>query len=158
MPEAWYSMGYLLESTGNREQARKHYMKALDLAPGRGDVLNNYGTFLCRSGDYKNAIQHFLKAVHDPQYLQPASAYENAGLCALKIPDPEKAMLYFNKAIAEDYNRSTALLELAELNYNQGKYSLARRELDQYLQLSPPNAQSFILEQKIDRKIMHQHS
>src|SRR5688572_8424968 len=44
LPEAWYSMAYYLESTGNNTEAKQHYLKAVSLAPDRGDVLNNYGT------------------------------------------------------------------------------------------------------------------
>lgn len=153
IPEAWYSMGYLLESTGNKEKANQYYLKAIHLSPDRGDVLNNYGTFLCRSGDYQGAIRQFLKAVQDPKYLELAAAYENAGLCAQKIPDSTAAMQYFKQALAEDVNRPTSLIELAELNYQQGNYASARHELDQYLQLVAPNAKSYILEQKIEEKL-----
>src|SRR5437870_5789715 len=56
IPETWYSMAYFLESTGNKDQAKAYYLKALATAPHRGDALNNYGTYLCRSGDYKTAV------------------------------------------------------------------------------------------------------
>lgn len=153
VPEAWYSMAYLLEATGNKEQAGHYYLKAIHLAPERGDALNNYGTFLCRSGAYQAAVQQFLKAVQDPNYLELAAAYENAGLCSMKIPNANAAMQYFKKALAEDPKRSTSLIELAELNYQQKNYALSRYELDQYLQLAAPNGQSYILEQKLEDKL-----
>lgn len=153
LPEAWYSMGFFQEATDNKERAKQYYLKAVHLAPDRGDVLNNYGTYLCRAGDYQGAIQQFLKATQDPQYLDPAAAYENAGLCALKGPNLNVAMQYFKKALAEDPNRSTTLIELAELNYKQGNYTLARHELDKYLQIASPTMQSYLLEKKIDEKI-----
>jgi type IV pilus assembly protein PilF len=157
LPEAWYTMGYFLESTDNKAQASKYYLKAIQLAPGRGDALNNYGTFLCRSGNYQGAIQQFLKAVQDPNYLELAAAYENAGLCSLRIPNSKAAMHYFKKALAEDPNRPTSLIELAELHVKQKKYSVARHALDRYLQLAEPNAQSFLLEQKIDEKLNREY-
>ncbi len=153
LPEAWYSMGYFLESTGNKEQAKQYYLKAVQFGSGRGDTLNNYGTFLCRSGDYQGAVQQFLKAVQDPNYLQLAAAYENAGLCTLKTAHPAEARRYFEKALAEDPKRSTSLIELAELNFNLGKYALARRELDQYLRSFSPTGRTYLLEQKIDGKL-----
>ncbi len=108
MPESWYSMAFFQEVTGNQELAKEYYSKAIALAPHRGDVQNNYGTFLCRSGDYQGAIQHFLSATQDPEYLENASAYENAGLCAQKIPNQALAVTYFNKALMQDPNRPTA--------------------------------------------------
>lgn len=153
IPEPWYSMGYFLETTGNREKAKEYYLKAVQLAPTRGDVLNNYGTFLCRSGEYKTAVGYFIKAAQDTKYLEQASAYENAGLCSLKIPDQKLAMAYFNKTLEEDPSRSKALLELSELNYQKGKYDLARIQLTKYLQLAKPSSQSYLLEKKLDKKL-----
>jgi len=118
LPEIWYAMGYFLETTGSKQEARTHYLKALALAPKRGDVLNNYGTYLCRMGDYQGAIAQFTLAVKDPGYLEPAAAYENAGLCAMKIPDQTLAANYFRLAIAQDPNRLVASQELVKINQN----------------------------------------
>jgi type IV pilus assembly protein PilF len=114
-PETWYSFAYFLEKTNNASDAKKNYLKALHLAPKRGDTNNNYGTFLCRQGDYVNAIKYFMIASKDPNYLETASAYENAGLCSLKIPNKQIAKLYFKKAIAYDPTRTISLAELKKL-------------------------------------------
>lgn len=116
IPEPWYSMAYFLEATGNKDDASIYYQKAIAVAPIRGDAHNNYGTFLCRSGDYRGSIEHFMLAVKDPTYLDPADAYENAGLCALKIPDKEMAAKYFTRALQEDPSRMVSERKLRELN------------------------------------------
>lgn len=41
LPEVWYSMAYFLEETHNFDEANKYYIKAVNLAPHRGDVHNN---------------------------------------------------------------------------------------------------------------------
>jgi type IV pilus assembly protein PilF len=92
------AMGYFLENTGELKQAAVHYRRAVELAPRSGAAQNNYGTFLCRVGRYPESIQYFLAAVQDPAYLHTSLAYENAGKCALKIPDKKLARLYFVKA------------------------------------------------------------
>jgi type IV pilus assembly protein PilF len=115
IPETWYSMAYFLEVTGDDKVAQKYYQKAITIAPNRGDAHNNYGTFLCRMGNYKGAIQQFMIAIEDPTYLDTASAYENAGLCATKIPDRKQAIAYFKQAIEQDPTRSTSVNELARL-------------------------------------------
>ncbi len=115
LPEAWYSMAYFNEKTGDKARAEEDYLKAVALAPNRGDVQNNYGTFLCRHGDYQKSITHFLLAIKDPQYLDAAGAYENAGLCALKIPDKKLAGRYFNLSLEQDPTRMTAMNELSKL-------------------------------------------
>ena len=118
IPETWYAMAYYFETTGNNEEAQRCYLKSIAIAPDRGDVQNNYGTYLCRTGHYKESIKHFLFAAQNPQYLDTASAYENAGFCALKIPDRNLATDYFNKAVAEDPKRLMAQQELKKLGKN----------------------------------------
>jgi len=115
LPEAWYSMGYYMEATGNSIAAKDYYLKAILLNPKRGDVQNNYGTYLCRTGHYNESIEHFVVALQDPQYIQSASAYENAGLCALKIPNRSLAAKYFAKAIAENPDMPVSIGELQKL-------------------------------------------
>lgn len=137
-PIAQDAMAYFLDQTGATAQAEKYYLNAVALAPAAGIPQNNYGTFLCRHGRYNEAITHFIKAVGDPQYLNPARAYENAGLCAIKIPNPELATTYFQQAITNDPKRAMALLELAKLSYNRGQYSMAKSYLTRYLQVAPP--------------------
>lgn len=149
LPEIWYSMAYFLEATGNKEKAQQHYLQAIKLAPKRGDSQNNYGTFLCRAGHYQEAIQHFLIAVQDPTYLDPAAAYENAGMCALKIPDPVRATHYLNKALLENPNRPTSLISLAQLNYQTKDYAAAKKALDRFHKVSSPTDQSMALMEKI---------
>ena len=109
MPETWYSMAYFLEATDQKEKAGTYYLKAVQLAPNRGDAHNNYGTFLCRTGHYQEAITQFLAAANNIKYLDVSSAYENAGLCALRMPDKQLAFTYFTKALGEDPARPVSL-------------------------------------------------
>lgn len=149
LPEAWYSMAYFFENTGNNELAKEYFLKALALAPHRGDVLNNYGTFLCKAGNYQQAIQYFLEAVRDKNYLESSSAYENAGLCALRIPNGKLAITYLSKALQEDPSRPSVLIELAELHYRQGNVKLAANELAQFQQLTQATTRSAVLAERI---------
>lgn len=153
IPDTWYSMGYFLEVTGDKTQARKYYSKAIAIAPERGDAQNNYGTFLCRAGEYKTAIEHFQLAIKDIKYLETAAAYENAGLCALKIPDKKLALHFLTKALEQDPDRATVYLELAELQYQDKNYGGSRLSLEQFLRLSSPTKESFALGDKLDDRL-----
>lgn len=152
LPEVWYSMGYFFEVSGEPARASQSYLKALEIAPRRGDVNNNYGTYLCRSHNYQLAIKYFVKATQDIEYLDPASAYENAGLCAELIPNDALAMKYFEDALRQDPNRPLTLISMAELNYKQGQYAAARSLLSQFLMLSPETAESRALSAKLAKK------
>ena len=94
--------GYFLEKTGNVEAAQQYYLQAIKIAPKTGAVQNNYATYLCRHGYYQQAITHFLLAAQDANYLHVANVYENAGICALKIPNKKLAHKYFQTAIQHD--------------------------------------------------------
>lgn len=115
LPETNYALAYFYEASGDKKLADQYYLNAIALAPKRGDVQNNYGTFLCRSGQYKEAIRHFEMAAQDKEYLDPASAYENAGWCALKIPNKNLAINYFNLSVMNDPSRVSALHEWQKL-------------------------------------------
>lgn len=153
IPETWYTMAYFLEKTGNSKQANAYYQKAILLAPERGDVLNNYGTYLCRNGKYSAAINYFLKATKDKKYLDPSAAYENAGLCAMKIPDNTLAMRFFNRALEEDSSRPTSLIEMAHLNYQAKNYQLASHHLQQYLRFAPASDYTNQLAKKLKEQV-----
>ncbi len=153
IPETWYSMAYFLETTGNKEQARNYYKKAIAISPGKGEALNNYGTFLCRTGEYRDAVAHFVRATQDAHYLEQAAAFENAGVCSLKIPDSKNAMAYFQRSLEEDPGRPKAMIELAELNFKQGDYTKAKQQLTEYLKVASPSVETFILEKKLDTKL-----
>ncbi|GGI76193.1 type IV pilus biogenesis/stability protein PilW [Legionella impletisoli] len=126
------AMAYFLEKTGDINEARTYYKKAMSLAPGSGAQLNNYGTFLCRQGEYKHAEEYFAKAVKDVKYENTAAAYENAGLCALEIPDYPKAKHYFSRALEQDPSRKQSLYELVNLEMKQDQYQEVLANLQKY--------------------------
>ncbi len=130
------AMAYFLEKTGDINEARSYYKKAMSLAPGSGAQLNNYGTFLCRQGEYKVAEEYFTKAVKDVKYENTAGAYENAGLCALEIPDYAKAKQYFARALEQDPSRKQSLYELVNIEMKQNQYQEVLANLKKYSKLA----------------------
>ena len=121
-PDANAAMAYFMEKTGDPKKARVFYQKAMAAAPGKGAQLNNYGAFLCRQRDYEQAERYFLKSVDDVQYEHTAGAFENAGLCALAIPNVKKAQQYFAEALKHDPSREQSLYELVKIEMNQSHY------------------------------------
>lgn len=120
LASTWYNMGYFLEVTGHFESAENDYLKAIAVKPHSGSAKNNFGAFLCREGHEKKAIKEFLAATREPDYLNEASAYENAGKCALMMHNKKLAISYFKKAISNNPNMPFSLLSLARLNSQMG--------------------------------------
>lgn len=128
------AMAYYFEQTGEPAQAKTFYLKALSLAGKAGAQLNNYGAFLCRQGDYKQADRYFLKAVADLHYVHTAGAYENAGLCSLSANQLEQAKPYFIKALNQDPSRKVSFYELVKIEtksgHNESAYALIQKYAD----------------------------
>lgn len=144
LSETHSAMAYFLEMVGEFKEAEREHKKAISFS-GKGAVLNNYGAFLCRRGRLKEADRTFHKAIEDKEYARTAEVYENAGLCALKWPDDQKAAEYLMTAIQRDPNRSSAFLELASLSLKQQKFSEAREWLDRYRAIAEQSARSLWL-------------
>ncbi|MEM7705684.1 MAG: type IV pilus biogenesis/stability protein PilW [Pseudomonadota bacterium] len=73
--------GVIYERINRFDDAEKHYRQAVKLAPENGDVLNNYGQFLCKVERYQDSIPYFERAVEQPFYQNPEVALTNAGTC-----------------------------------------------------------------------------
>lgn len=148
-PDVWDALAYFYEATGNITQADQYYLKAISLAPKSGSSLNNYGVFLCKNAQYKKSITYFSRAVADPSYLNVAATYENAGLCAEEIPDMTTASKFFILALQNNPDLPTSILELAEVNFDNGKFDLAGKYLQRYNQLSKPSSESIWLDLRL---------
>lgn len=130
------AMAYFLEQTGEADKAIIYYQKALALSPKSGEQLNNYGTFLCREKNYKEAEKYFMLAVKDTRYINTAGAYENAGLCAAAIPNYTQAKTHFINALKQDSQRKQALYELVKIELKQNNSNDALHYLQQYSSLT----------------------
>ncbi|EGR1064350.1 TPA: type IV pilus biogenesis/stability protein PilW [Vibrio cholerae] len=123
------SMAHYYEAVGENDSARKMYRTALSEHPKNGNVLNNFGTFLCKQGEYDTADQYFRRAVEQPYYYLISASYENAGLCALKSGKTDNAREYFKRAIDHDPNRLLSILQLTKMEIEAGDYTPARLRL-----------------------------
>lgn len=91
-------LAYYYQQTGDISHSQEAYKKALKLSQNSPDVLNNYGTFLCKQGQFTQAYQQFEQAIQSQQaYYHQADTLENIILCAKSEPNSQK----FNEAFAQ---------------------------------------------------------
>ncbi len=135
------------------EQARDHFEEALDQRPDDPKFLNNYATFLCQQGDYEEGIERFVKAAKNPLYDTPANAYANAGQCAREAGRPDEARKYLARALKVDRRSASALLTLAQLEYEQGRLRKARDYLGRYHEAATQVPESLWLGIRIARRL-----
>lgn len=115
LPSAHTVIAVIYERINDRESAAFHYKRATELAPKTGAVLNNYGAFLCHSGDYANADKYFERALKDPFYQTPSVAQGNRGSCAMQSGNLELAEASLRESIKQNPNDPQALFDMARV-------------------------------------------
>ncbi len=128
-PVVYNALAFYYTQIGKYARAEHEFRQALSLGPDNPDTLNNYGTFLCRRGEYRVSLKYFSRAAANLNYATPDSALANAGTCALKIPNKKIARRYFEQALAINPNQPEALWQLGLMAFEKGDYSSANNRL-----------------------------
>ncbi|MCQ4267326.1 type IV pilus biogenesis/stability protein PilW [Pseudomonas stutzeri] len=142
--DAHAALALVFQAEMENELADKHYREAL---ANRRDarILNNYGSFLFEQKRYPEALERFTQASEDNLYPERARVFQNMGMTALKLNQPEQAEKYFTRALRLDSRQPGALLELALMAYDAKQYVPAKAYYDSYSQLAEQNARSLLL-------------
>ena len=119
-------LALVAERQGDAKGAGEHYAAAAKLAPADGTALNNYGAWLCAAGKPAQALPYFDRALADRAYPTPASALANAGACALRAGQAQRAEHDLRQALDIDPAEATALAGMARLEFGAGDYLQAR--------------------------------
>lgn len=149
-------LAVLYERIEETELAGKHYLSAVKAAPSNGDVNNNYGVFLCQSGNAGNAEKYFIKATEDPFYRTPAVAYANAGSCFMHAGNLDKAEKYLRQSLEYDAEFADALLAMANINMLREEFFTARAFLQRFEAAAPVTAESLSLGWKIETGLQNE--
>ncbi|GHH46547.1 type IV pilus biogenesis/stability protein PilW [[Pseudomonas] boreopolis] len=135
--DAYTVLAVVASQRGDGQAAGDYYRKTTELAPGQGDVLNNYGAWLCANGYPAEALVWFDRAMSDPRYGSPASALANAGGCALQAGQNERALRDLRRALELDPANAYALESMARNEYAHGRYFEARAFSERRLAAAP---------------------
>lgn len=148
-------MGYALLNMEleKPELAREHFQQALELAPNRPDLRNNYGTFLCNQGEREAGIEQLLSAANNRLYETPQFAYANAGRCARKAGRHEEAREYLRQALEEAPRLPSALRHSALLALDTGRPGEAQEFYQRYTKVAEQDAETLWLGVRIERAL-----
>lgn len=138
---------------GASAEAGAHYLRAAELAPANGAVLNNYGVWLCGQGREAESLAWFDKAVGDPRYGAPAVALANSGTCAVRAGQDARGERDLRRAISLDPRNATALGALAQLEFKRGNAFEARAFSERRLAAAPPDPAALQLASQIEEKL-----
>ncbi len=142
--QGFTTLAVLMNKLGKTERAEKLYLIALDLDGEDPNLQNNYGTFLCGIGKYKEAVEVFEKTLTNQFYKTPGLVHGNIGYCLSKAKDPDykKIEKHLRAALKLHPNMTSAMLGMAELSIKTKKYLTARAYSQRYHALMPPSAES----------------
>ncbi|MCP1420933.1 type IV pilus assembly protein PilF [Pseudomonas laurylsulfativorans] len=144
-PDANAALALVFQAEMEPELADEHFRKALSSRPGDARILNNYGSFLFGQERYKQAYERFEQAAADTLYPERSRVFENLGMTAAKLGERDLARQQLEKALRLNRQQPRALLEMAELSYEDRHYVPARDYYDGFSQLSEQNARSLLL-------------
>lgn len=138
---------------GNAAEAGRHYQQAVAIAPGSGAYANNYGTWLCSNARVAESLEWFDTALADPGYPTRTAALGNAGTCANKAGQGDRAEANWRQALAIDPTEMQSLAGMAGLQFAQGHYLEARAFAERWLALSPSDPEGLRIASQIELKL-----
>lgn len=150
-PAAMHGFALVYQAEGEKEVAEQFFKKALRADSRFSMARVNYGVFLYGQGRFEDAYEQFRKASDDLDYNRRSFALTNLGRSALKLGNRERAEGAFTKALALEPGLTMALIEMAELKFEDGAYSLAKRYLDQFNRASRPTPRSLLIGIRIEQ-------
>jgi type IV pilus assembly protein PilF len=149
-----YSMfGLVYMDLKENALAQDNFERALRLSPNEPDINHNFGWFLCQSGRESDSIGYFLQAIRNPLYPTPWRSYSAAGLCSLRMDKVQDAEEFFVRALRQEPDDPSALLNLGQIRYTQGKMEEARRFVSRFNRLVTPTPESLWLALRVERKL-----
>ena len=146
------SLGLVYMGLRQDDKAKASFERALRIDRNDSDANNNYGLFLCDRKFEKESVRYFLAAIGNALYKSPWEAYVNAGICTRRGGDEKTAEQYFQKALQLQPNDARALINLAQLYYQQSDLEKSSGALSRYMQIvQAPDASALWLGVRMER-------
>ncbi|NNB09182.1 type IV pilus biogenesis/stability protein PilW [Pseudomonas fragi] len=144
-PDTNAALALVFQAEMEFDLAEQAFRTALNGRPGDARILNNYGSFLFQRQRYQEASEQFQKAAADNLYPERSRVYENLGITSLELGQRETGRQQLEKALRLNPRQPRALLEMAEMAYQDKQYVTARDFYDRFSLLSGQNARSLLL-------------
>lgn len=138
--EAWYDLGLLESTKGDKPGAIAAFHKAAELDPDLADAQNSLGAVLAETGSTGQAEQAFRAALR----IDPFHADAHANLASLLVSreDLAQAVWHFDKAVRLDPARAAYAFNYGVTLARLGRYDEAQRRMEDAVRLDPNLAQA----------------
>ncbi|MDR5865254.1 type IV pilus biogenesis/stability protein PilW [Halomonas koreensis] len=134
--EALQAMAVVYQRQGEATLADRTFRRALEADPTLTRARNNYAAFLYDQGRIRDACDQLERATDDTQYANRAQLFTNLGQCRRRLGDVQAARESLQRAQGIDPRQPGSYLRLAQLEYEQGRYARAERQLETYRRLA----------------------
>lgn len=151
--EAFHGLALVHQANGELEPAGKLFQKALRLAEKdeMAPIEVSYAGYLSETGKRKDACDYYERAASDYDYSRRAEALYLAASCARETGNVARVQPALEHAINLNPNYASAMLDLAEIYFNAGRYPGAKQLFDRYNTANKPTAQSLWLGIRLER-------
>src|SRR6266853_2700455 len=140
--DVWYYLGRAYYTKARFLEARKAFLKILELDPRNVRAENNLGLIFESNGEPAAAIEAYRRAIAwQEQTLRPSEQpYVNLGNILMEQGQTKEAIGPLEKAVALAPNNAFCRLTLGVYYRKVGQMEGAQRELERATQLEPDNA------------------
>ena len=153
-PAAYGLRGLIYAALGDDEHADESFHRAMQLAPHDGDLMHNYGWYLCQQRRFDDADAQFKRALAEPSYRGVPRTTLVEGICEARGGKMQDAERTLSHAYQLDPANPTIAYNLSEVLYRNGQYDRARfyiRRINSRAELT--SAQSLWLAARIEHKL-----
>ena len=133
-----YSVGMVLSREGKRDEAERHFLRALEIAPDYKEAHIGMGNLLSAQGKHQEAIERYREALR----IRPdfAVAHNNLGLALGRVGMTREALDEFDEAVRLKPDYLDAHYNLARALARQGRLDEAVEQYEKVLEINPKNA------------------
>jgi thioredoxin-like negative regulator of GroEL len=130
-----FEKGAKADGDGKKDDAIRHYQKALQIAPDFYEAHNNLGSDYLNKSDFPAARKEFEQAVQENQ--SDAAGYFNLSNACMLMNSLPEAQKYLDEGIRREPESALGQFLLGSLNMKTGKLPEAEHALRQSIQFNP---------------------
>ncbi len=145
------NVGVELFRKGQKEEAKVHFEKSIELQPKWWFAYNNLGAYYQNIGNLGGAKKYYSESLKRSDYYL---AYENLAWVMLKTDSLSDTEEFLENALRKLPNNPNLALSMAIIKYKLEKYEEALKFAQWSYQLSPNTKSSYVLEKVTKREIL----
>jgi len=135
-----FDKGVKADANGERDDAIRHYLKALEIAPDYYPAHNNLGSEYLAKSDFAGARKEFEQVIHLNQ--GDAAAYFNLGNACMLLGQAGDAKQYLDEGMRREPGSALGHFLLGSLQMRLGNSTEAESMLRDAIRLDPSMAQA----------------